>query len=196
MDQTRVKWRWNDVIATKGQFAPIGHCHFVRNIFAGQFRQGVGTRNFHFIVNCACVNVQCTTEQIGEPQNVVHLVRVITPTRRNNRIGAHFVCFFWGDFGIWVSHRKNHGVVRHGFHHVLCHSPFGRHAKKDIGTLHRLVQCAQICFDCMGRFPLVHTFGTALVNDAFRVAHDTIFVACAHVFQQFKTRDPGRTRAV
>ena len=196
MDQTRVKRRWDDIIPPKRQFATIGHGNFVRNIFAGQFRQRVRTGNLHFIVDGAGVDVQGTAEQIGKAKHVVDLVRIVAAPCCDDCVGADFMGFFGCDFWIRVCHRKDHRVISHGSHHILSHSTLGRHAKKHVCVFHRLFQGAQICFDGMGRFPLVHAFGAALVNHAFGVAHDTVFVTRAHRFQQFKTRDPRRTCAV
>ncbi len=44
----------------------------------------------------------------------------------------------------------------------------------------------------MCRFPLVHPFGTALIDDPLSVAHDAIVMLCAHRLQQFQTGDACR----
>ncbi len=48
----------------------------------------------------------------------------------------------------------------------------------------------------MGRFPLIHAFGAALINDAFAVAHDDIGVRHAHRLYQLGARNRRCTSAV
>ena len=196
VDQTRVKRCGNDIITAKGQLLAVSHRHFVGHIFTGQFGQRLGTGDFHFVVDRAGVNVQRPPEQIGKAQHVVHLVRVIRPARCNNRIGPHLMRLFRRNLGIGVRHGENHGVVAHVLNHVLRHRPFGRHAKEHIRPHHRLFQRPQFRDNRMGRFPLVHALGPALIDHALGVANDAVLVASAHRLQQLDTGNPRRPRTV
>ena len=48
----------------------------------------------------------------------------------------------------------------------------------------------------MGRFPLVHPLGAALINHPFGITHKTILVLCPHRFKQLDTGNSSRTSAV
>ena len=48
----------------------------------------------------------------------------------------------------------------------------------------------------MGRFPLVHTLGTSLVNHTLGIADDTIVMFGSHGFQKLYASNPSRTGTV
>ena len=196
VDQTRVKRRRDDVIAPERQLAPIGHCDLIGHIHARDFGQGLGAGDFHLVIDGTGVDVQRATEQIRKAQNVVHLVRIVRTTGGHDGVRAHGVGVFGGDFGIGVGHRKNDRIVGHAEDHVLRHGTLGRHAKEHIRALHRVLKRTRIGFRGMGRFPLVHALGAALIDDALGIAHDTVVVLGTHRLDQFQTGDARRTRTV
>ena len=191
IDQARIKRRRDDVIRTKCQLAPIGHCHFVGNVSTRQCGQRLSAGDFHFVVDRAGMDVKRTAEQVGKAEDVVHLIWIIGASGRNNYILAHLAGLFRCDFRIGIGHRKNHRVWCHIGNHFPRNSTLGRNAKEYIGVFHRLVQRAQVSLDGMRRFPLVHAFRPALIYYALGVANDAIIMARAHGFQQF---DTGNTR--
>ena len=196
MDQTWVKWRGDNVIPTEGQLAAIGHRDFIRHVRPREFRQSARASDLHLVIDRARVNIQSTAEQIRESQYVVHLVRVIRTASADDGIGPHFLRFFWSDFRIRVRHCKDQRIRCHGFNHLRRHSTLNGNAKEDIRALHGFFQSAQIGIRRMRRFPLVHTFGTPLINHAFGVTNDAIVMLRAHGLHEFDTGNARSTRAI
>ncbi len=103
---------------------------------------------------------------------------------------------FGRNLWIGVRHCENNGVRRHACNHLGGHSTFGRNAQEHVSAIHRIREGAGIRGRSVSRLPLVHTFGTALVDNALGVAHDAVVVLCAHRFDQLKAGNPCRARAV
>ncbi len=49
-----------------------------------------------------------------------------------------------------------------------------REAEEHVRPFHRIGEAPRLGLDRMGRFPLVHAFGAALVDDAFRIGEDDV----------------------
>ena len=88
------------------------------------------------------------------------------------------------------------GFLRHGGDHLAGEGALGRKAERNVGAFHRLFERAHGCFDRMGRFPLVHAFGAAPVDDAARVAEHDILRRQAERLEQVHAGDAGGARAV
>ncbi len=119
MNQAWIKRCWNDVVAPKCQVFSVGKRHLIRHIFAREIGKRMRASNLHFIVNCTRMNVQSTAEKIWKAKHIVNLIWVIRSTRRDNRIGAHFLRFLWCNLGIGVCHSENHRIIGHAHHHIL-----------------------------------------------------------------------------
>ena len=100
------------------------------------------------------------------------------------------------DFRVRVRHREYDRVIRHRLHHLLRHGTFGGHAKKYIRATHRVLEAPIRRLGRMCRLPLVHAFGSALINDTLGVARDAIVVFCTHRLDQLDTGNPGGTSPV
>ena len=142
------------------------------------------------------MDIQRAAKQIGKAQHIVDLIGVIRAPGGNNCILAHCVGILRGDFRVGVGHGKNNRVFGHGFNHILGYRPLGRHPQKHIRPLHRFFQPAQVGFDRMGRFPLVHALGAALIDNPLGITNDTIIVPGPHGFEQFDTGNARRARTI
>ncbi len=136
------------------------------------------------------MNIERTAKKIRKTKDIINLVWVVGATGGNNRIRAHSLRFFRCDFRIGVRHCKNNRMGSHGLNHFRRYRPFNRNTKEHVGAVHRLFQCAQVGIGRMGRFPLVHPFGAALINNAFGITGNTIVVLCPHGFDELDTGDP------
>ena len=145
----------------------IGRCHFVRHILPRQFGQRIGGGNFHFVIDGPRPHVQRPPENIGESQNVVDLIGIVRTPRRNDHITAHGMRILRRDFRVRIGHGENDRVLGHALDHFrrerTCHGKPEEH----ISPLHGIFQRAVIRINGVGRFPLVHAFGTTLVDHAF-----------------------------
>ena len=75
-------------------------------------------------------------------------------------------------------------------------APFWREAEEGVRALHRLRQRAPVGDGGMGRFPLVHALGAALVDHALGVAEDDVVGLEAHRLEEFRAGDRGGAGAV
>ena len=77
-DQPRVKGRRDNIVRTITRpLAMIGRRHIIRHILARQFRQRLGSRNLHRLINLTRMHIQRTAENIREPKHIIHLVRIV-----------------------------------------------------------------------------------------------------------------------
>jgi hypothetical protein len=137
------------------------------------------------------VDIQRTAKQIGKAQDVVDLVGVIRPPVATMASGRTSCASSGVISGSGFAMAKITGLSAMDFTMSWVTAPFTTRR----GTrrrLHRLFQRAQLGLHRMGRFPLVHALGPALVDHALGVADDAVLVPRAHGLQQFDAGDPRR----
>ena len=143
INQARVKRCRDDVVAPEAELFAIGHCDFVRDILARQFGQRFGAGDFHFVVDGASVDIERAAEEIGEAEDVVHLIGIIRAACGDDHVFAHGMGLFGCDLGVRIGHGEDHGVFAHGGDHLLRDRAFGGDAKEDIGAIHGFGECAR-----------------------------------------------------
>ena len=79
---------------------------------------------------------------------------------------------------------------------VLGHRALGGQAEEHVGADQRVGQRARLGLDRVGRLPLVHAVGAALVDHALGVAEDQVLGLEADRAEQFEAGDAGGARAV
>jgi hypothetical protein len=77
------------------------------------------------------------------------------------------------DFRIGIGHGENDRLVGHRFDHGLSSGIGRRQAEKHICPFIASAS-VRLSVNGMGRFPLVHAFGAALIDHALGVAEDDI----------------------
>jgi len=142
------------------------------------------------------VDIEGAAEEVGKAEDVVDLVGIVAAPGRHDGIGAHGMGLFRRDLGIGVRHGEDHRVVGHAGDHVRGDRALRRDAEEHVGAPHRVIERARFGAGGMGRFPLVHALGAALVDHALGIAHDAVVMARAHGFQQFQAGDARRPGAV
>ncbi len=141
--QARIERDRDDITRTEARTAAlIGGNNIVRHVFACEFCDRIDGGDFHLIVDRGGTNVECTTENIRETQNVIDLVRIVRTACCNNRVIAHFCNIFRCDFWIGIGHGKDDRIWRHRAHHFLGQGPLGGNAEKDVSILHRFFKRA------------------------------------------------------
>ena len=114
--QARIKWLRNNIFRAKRQIShAIGRCHDIGLLGLCQFRNRVHGRHFHFACDGCRTRVQRATENIGEAQYVVDLIRIVRTTCRDNGIVAHSTDFFRQNFWRWVGQRHDQWTWCHFF---------------------------------------------------------------------------------
>ena len=130
------------------------------------------------------MDVERAAEDEGEAQDVVDLVRIVRPPRRDDRVGPRCARIGRRDFGIGVRHREDDRRGRHVLDHLGLQRARGRQAEEHVGADKCFGQVARFGWHRVRRLPLVHAFGAALIDGALAVAHDDIFVPHAHRLDQ------------
>ena len=88
------------------------------------------------------------------------------------------------------------GLGRHRLHHRRRQRALDRKSEEHVGSLHGLGEAARLGVGGMRRFPLVHAFRAAPVDDAFGIAEDDVAVRHAHGLDELDAGDRRRARAV
>ena len=149
----------------------------------------MGGGNFHLIVDFRRPHIQRAAEDIGEAENVVHLVRIIGAAGGDDGVIADGGDLLGHDFRGWVGHRENNRPQRHRGDHFRREGAGHRQAEDNIGVDHGLFQAAVGGAHRMRRFPLIHAGFAALVNHPAGVADDHVFRRHAHRLDQFHAGD-------
>ena len=100
------------------------------------------------------------------------------------------------DLRIGIGHGEDDRIGRHALHHGGRQGAGHREAEEDIGALHRVGQRSRLGLDRMGRFPLVHAVGAALVDHALGVGEDDVLMRHAQRLDQFDAGDGRGTGAI
>ena len=192
--QPGIEGRRNHIVAAEGWGAAIGGGALFGHALARQLGQRAGGGDLHFLVDRRRTNVECAPEDERETEYVVDLIGIIGAARGDDRIGRGFQRILGKDFRIGIGHGENDRLGRHFAHHVLGQRACHGKTEKDVRALHRVGQRPRVGFGGVRRFPLVHAFGAATVDDALGIAHDD--VAHAKRLGEFGAADRCRTRAV
>src|SRR5690606_25418099 len=77
-DQARIERNGDDVFAAVARTRTlVGGNHVIRHILTGERGQRFSGGDLHRVVDGGGLNIQCAAEDVGETEDVVHLVRVI-----------------------------------------------------------------------------------------------------------------------
>ena len=197
MDQSRIERHRDDVVlAVARARALIGGGDLVGHILAGQHGQSFGGGDLHLHVDGGGADIERAAEDEGKAEHVVDLVRIVRAPGRHDRVVADGRDLLRRDLRIGIGHGEDDRVLRHRGDHLRRHRALLRQTEEGVGPLHRLRQRASVGDRSMGRFPLVHALGAALVDHALGVAEDDIVGLEAHRLEQFDAGDRGGPGAV
>jgi len=84
------------------------------------------------------MHIQGAAEDIGEPQHIVHLIRIVGAPGGHDEILARGVRYFRADLRIGVGECKHDRSARHGLHHLRCQDIRRRNADEYVGATHRI----------------------------------------------------------
>ena len=161
----------------------------IRHVFPRELGQSLGGGDLHRVVDRAGPHIQRAAEDIGEAEDVVDLVWIVAAAGGDDRMRADRPRFLRRDFRVGVGHGEDDRLVGHGCDHVLGQCALYRQTEEDVRSLHGLGQRAGFGGGGMGRLPLVHALGPALVDDTLGIAQDHVVRPHAHGLQQFDAGD-------
>ena len=183
--ETRVEGFGNQVLRTECQcLAGIGGSNDLALFGLRQFGNGMDRRNFHFHCDGGSPGIKGAAEDVREAQDVINLVRVVGATSRHDRVVAHRLDFFRGNFRCWVRQRKNQRPRRHLFDHIGLEHATGGQAKENVGTCNHLAQCAGIGFLRVDDLVFVHQLGAAFIDNAGQIGDKNVLAAQPELEQQ------------
>ena len=174
----------------------IGLGDRVRNVLACQKGNGLGGGDLHLLVDLAGPNVERAAKDVGEAEDVVHLVRIIRPAGGDDGIGADLLRLFGHDFGNRIGHCEDDRPVGHRLDHRRAQRPGHGQPQKHVGTDKRLFQRARFGLDRMRRFPLVHRILAPLIDHTGAVDERHIAMRHAHALDQFDAGDRRGTGTI
>ncbi len=189
----RVEGLGDDVLpAELDAIAAVGAQDGIRYILLGQVREGAHGGDLHLVVDGPGAHVECATEDEREPENVVHLVRVIRAAGGDYHVGTRLGGILVSDLRVRVGHRKHDGIVRHRTHHLprddsLCGDP-----AKHIRPLQRVGEGARLGVLREILLVGIHPFAAPLEHDPFRVDQGDVLVPDPELLVQLGAGDASR----
>ncbi len=148
-----------------------------------QRRDSKGSGYLHFFIDIARSAIESASENTGEREDVVDLIReVASACSHNSR--ACFLGKVGHDLGSGVCHCEDDRILRHRLHHILAYTACGRDAEEYVGALHRVSERTCLVVEIRD-FRHLTLYGVesfvALADDALAVAEGDILDA--HVEQ-------------
>ena len=195
-DQPRIERHRDDVVGPVFRPGAVGGGDLVRHVLARELGERAGGRDLHLHIDGGRAHVERAAEDVGEAEHVVDLVRIVGAPGRHDGVGAHGRDLLDRDLRVGIGHGEDDRLRRHQLDHVLGDRALDRQPEEDVGVDHRLLQRARRGLHRVGRLPLVHAFGAALVDDTLGVAQDQVLGREADRLEQFEAGDAGGAGAV
>ena len=195
-DQPRVERHRDDVVGSEFRPRPVETGNLVGHVLAREFGQRVRRGDLHLHVDGGGAHVERAAENEREAENIIDLVGIVGAPGGHDGVVAHRRHFLRGDFRIRIGEREDDRLGRHRLDHLRGESALDREPEGDVGAFERFGQRARRGLDGVGRLPLVHAVGAALIDHALGVAQDQIFRREADRLEQLQAGDAGRARAV
>ncbi len=146
---------------------------------ARQLGDRLHRRELHLVGDGRRADVERTTEDEGEAQHVVHLVRVVRTAGGDDRVVAHRLDLLGQDLRGRVGQRQDQRIGRHLRHHLALEHAAGRQAEEHVGALDDLGELARVGLLGVARLDRVHQRGAAFIDHALDVGDpDVLDRAC------------------
>src|ERR1700733_2389212 len=168
----------------------------VGDIFFCQIGESVGCSELHFFVDGGGTNVEGSTENEGESENVVDLVGIVGASSGDDDITAAGLSLGVSNFGVGVGHGEDDRIGGHGAHHVGSDRTLHGETGKDVGADDSFSQRTQLGFLREALFVFVHSFSAAVIDDSFCVAEENVFPLHTEADVVLRAGDAGGSGAV
>ena len=195
-NQARVEGFRDDVFGAERKFfAAIGGGDFVVLPGAGKLGNGGDTGELHFFGDGGRAHIQRATENEGEAQHVVDLVRVVRTPGGDDAIRTGAFGVFRADFRVRVGERENQRARRHFLHHFGFEHAGRGQPKEHVRAFDDVGQCARIGFLRVAGFGRLHVWLAPFIDDAARIAHVDVAPVNAQGDHQVQAGNRRRARA-
>ena len=89
-------------------------------------------RHFHFVIDGLGPHIHGSAKDEGEPQHIVHLIGVVTPSGGHDDVWPRRLGFIIRDLRIRIGQSKHYGPFGHGGDHFSFHQATSAQAQKNI----------------------------------------------------------------
>ena len=194
-DQARVE-RCGDqrILAEQPRLAAIGPGHHVGRRFAGEACDGVHRRLLHRLVDGGGAYVQRTPEDIGEAENIVHLVRIVRPPGADHRVGPDRHSLLRHDLRVGVGECEDQRVLRHLLQQLRLQHAARRKPEEDVGAGDHISQRARVRVLGEDVLPAVHQLVAALEHHALEVGYPDVLDLGPEADELVQAGECGRPR--
>ena len=196
-EQARIQRLRNQVFLAEGEaLGVVGDVHHVGHRLVREGGNRTHGGMLHVFVDAGGTYVQGSAEDVGETDDVVHLVRIVTAARRKNQVTAARHGFFVADFGSRVRECEDDRLVGHAADHFTRQDVALRKAHEHVGALHGVFERFDV--GAVGRKEGLR-FGKALAvfaDHALAVAHHEVFLLETQRQVESRAGASGCTRTV
>ncbi len=140
--------------------------------------------DFHRVGHRRRAAVERTTENVGETQDVVDLVRVVGATGGEDGVGAGRQRLLGRDLGRGVGQREDDRLLGHRGQQRRLEHTAGRQTQEDVGAHQHFGQAALVGGLREAGLVLVHQLGAALEDDAGQIGDPDVLAPHAQLHQQ------------
>ena len=165
------------------------------DFLTGQRCDGPHGGHLHLFVDGGRATVERATEDVGETENVVDLVREVRTARADHRIRASGAGEVRHDFRRRVGQRHDQWLFRHLFQKLGLQDTGSRKAQEDIRTADGFIELALVALLGIDGLPRVHQLFAALVDEAFDIVHPDVLAIGAERDQEVEAGEGGGTGA-
>ena len=144
----------------------------VRHVLLRQQRERARRRHLHLFVDLRRSHVECAAEDERKAEDIVHLIRIITATCRDDRVIAHGAHLVRQNLRNRIGKREHNGPRRHLPDHLTRYRTRDRQSNEDVSADERVGDRARLRFDLKARLVRIHVARPALVDHALAVAHE------------------------
>eukprot|EP01022_Parablepharisma_sp_SALTPOND_P023573 TRINITY_DN501_c0_g7_i1.p1 TRINITY_DN501_c0_g7~~TRINITY_DN501_c0_g7_i1.p1 ORF type:complete len:1271 (+),score=484.06 TRINITY_DN501_c0_g7_i1:9557-13369(+) len=195
-DQARIERGRDQVVRTEHQFlAGIGGADFGAGLGLGQVGDLAHAGQLHGFGDLGGAAVQRATEDVGEAQHIVDLVRIVRTAGGDDAIRTHSLGQFGADFRFRIGQGQDDGLVGHGLDHLGAQHARSGAAQEDVGAIDHVGQGACLGLDGVALLGGVQATGAAFIDDALAVDHVDVLALHTQADHHFHAGNRGRAGA-
>ena len=98
---------------------PISAGDLIGYRLLGKVGNSNGGRHLHLLIDRRSSHVEGTTEDVGEADDIIDLIRIIGATGSHQHIRACLLSLLVGDLGLGIGKCKDHRIGCHRAYHLL-----------------------------------------------------------------------------
>ena len=165
----------------------ISLVHHVGHGLLGQIGNGIHGGQLHVLVDGTGMSIERSAEYIGEPDDVVYLVRIVGTSRGNQHVGTRGLGIFVGNLRRGIGQCEDDGFLGHAAYHVLRQHIALRKTQEHIGSPDGFGQRMHIAAVGGKEFLVLRQVLAVGSNHSLAVEHHDVFLARTQTDIQLRT---------